>query len=329
VDRSTAARLNAMATDHTLDAAPLNVYVVDDDDGIRSLVSKLLVRAGFEAHAFATADEARLAIARVALTREPVDAVLLDMRLEPASESTQQAEDLLASLVRRQPQPEVVVMSGHLSPNEFFRLMLRGARDFVLKPWNAAELVTRVRDAASVGREKYRHHWTRDHRMSPARRDAFLSYSTRNGEMALGLKRILERMGVSTWYAAVDLPPGESWPDALDSAIHTCSVFLVLLTEDALASAHVLGEIQKAIARKSLDRDEFLLIPVTYGVPPRALPEPLGRFQAVDLTDEHAFVDNVIQLAHFVTQFLCRCPRAADQNRRRVERRVLPDRRIA
>lgn len=61
----------------------LTVCVVDDDRGIRTTLSKLFARAGFEPRCFAGVDEARLDINRRGLTRHPVDVVLLDMRLEP------------------------------------------------------------------------------------------------------------------------------------------------------------------------------------------------------------------------------------------------------
>lgn len=58
-------------------------------------------------------------------------------------------------------------MSGHLSPNDFLRLMLKGARDFVSKPWNSGDLVARLHDAGAVGRDKYLHTMQSD---TPCRR---------------------------------------------------------------------------------------------------------------------------------------------------------------
>jgi FixJ family two-component response regulator len=307
----------------------LTAYIVDDEPEVRSVLSRVLARAGFDVQCFASADDARLGITRAGLERSPVDVVLLDMRLQSGAESTQQAEDLLATLVRRQPQPEVVVMSGHLSSDDFFHLMLRGARDFLSKPWDNSELVRRVRDAATVGRQKYRHHYAAGAQLIPVQRDAFLSYSSRNADLAMGLKRILERMGVTTWYADADLSLGASWPDTLDAAIHTCSVFIVLFTPDAVDSGYVLSEIRKAVARKDQERDEFLLVPLVYGLAPHELPERLRTFQAVDLTDRYRFVDNVVRLADRVTRFVDDRARCGKGTRRRVERRSLSDRRIS
>ena len=283
---------------------PLTIYLVDDEAAVRSLLTRVLQQNGFETQCFGTADEARMAITRAGLTRDPVDVVLLDMLLESGTDSTGSAEDLLEMVTRRQPSPGVVVMSAHLSSDEFFRLILKGATDFVSKPWETNELLKRVRDCGIAGRQKYRHYHSLGTPLSRVQRDAFLSYSSRNTDLALGLKRVLERMGVSTWYAPADLPPGEHWPNTLDAAIDKCSVFLALLTPDAVESDHVIREVTKALSRKDIEGDGFLLVPVAYGVPPMSVPERLRALQAVDLTDEHSFVDNLIRLADRVTQFV-------------------------
>jgi hypothetical protein len=145
--------------------------------------------------------------------------------------------------------------------------------------------------------------------------------------LALGLKRVLERMGISTWYAPADLPLGENWPEMLDAAIHGCSVFLVLLTEEALESAQVMSEVRRAIARREVERDNFLLVPIAHGVRPADLPERLHTLQAVDLTHQGEFVDSVIRLADRITQFVESRVAAGQLDRRRVERRGPSERR--
>jgi DNA-binding response OmpR family regulator len=305
----------------------LTVYVVDDEPAIGSLVKRLLERKGIDVRCFKSPDEARIAVSQASLQRMPVDAVLLDMRLDPGSDSTEAAENLLDNISRRQPQPQVVVMSGHLAPDDFMRLVLKGATDFVSKPFDAKELVQRVGDAAKVGRQKSLHYHSQGSATARMHRDAFLSYSSRNAELALGLKRLLERMGVSTWYAAADLAPGEHWPESLDAAIHGCSVFLVLLTTDAMESEHVITEMRKAVARRELDPDGFLLIPISHGLPAGLLPERLRPLQAVDLTDNRSFVDNVVRLADRISQFLAERSQRPECDRRRSDRRTSSDRR--
>jgi DNA-binding response OmpR family regulator len=305
----------------------LTIYIVDDEPAMRRLLTRVLSGHDLATHCFGTADEARTAIIRAGLVRAPVDVVLLDMALEQGSKSTQAAEELLRMITQRRPPPEVVLMSGQLSSDEFFHLIMKGATDFVAKPWAAGELLKRVRDCGTSGRQKYLHHYSLGTPTSRVQRDAFLSYSSRNSELALGLKRVLERMGISTWYAPADLPLGENWPEMLDAAIHGCSVFLVLLTEEALESAQVMSEVRRAIARREVERDNFLLVPIAHGVRPADLPERLHTLQAVDLTHQGEFVDSVIRLADRITQFVESRVAAGQLDRRRVERRGPSERR--
>ena len=118
---------------------PLTIYLVDDEAAVRTLLTRVLQRNGFETQCFGTADQARMAITRAGSTRDPVDVVLLDMPLESGTDSTESAEDLLEMVTRRQPPPAVVAMSAHLSSDGFFRLILKGATDFVSKPWKTNE----------------------------------------------------------------------------------------------------------------------------------------------------------------------------------------------
>jgi DNA-binding response OmpR family regulator len=305
----------------------LIVYVVDDEEPVRDLLTRVLGRNSFDVRCFATADDARTALVRAGLTREPVDVLLLDMALEPGSEDTRSAEDLLRMVTQRQPGPEVVLMSGHLSSDEFFDFIMRGATDFVAKPWGIEELLQRVRACGHTGRQKYLHHYSLGATSSRVQRDAFLSYSSKNTELALGLKRVLERMGISTWYAPADLPLGDHWADTLDAAIHGCSVFLVVLTADALDSEQVMSEVRRALARREAERDRFLVVPIAFGVPLASLPERLRTLQAVDLTNQHGFVDDIIRLADRISQFVESRVASGELERRRADRRGPAERR--
>ena len=290
---------------------PPHVYVVDDEPQVRTLLARLLARNGYEVSGFSSADEARTAMIRAALARSPVDVVLLDMALRQGSDNTEQAESLLQWLTHRQPRTQVILMSGQLSPDDFFGLIMRGAADYVAKPWVTTDLLTRVHDRAAVGRQKFVFHHS-PHAIGRLTRDAFLSYSSRNDDLALGLCRVLERMDVSTWYAAADVPPGEHWPATLDAAIQSCPVFVALLTQEALESGHVMREISRAYARREAERETFLFVPVTSGVSPRGLPEHLRELHAITLNTPHGLVDSVMLLADRITTFA--------QQQRRKER---------
>ena len=305
----------------------LTVYVVDDEATVRSVLSRILVRDGFNVQAFSDAQQARTAVTRAALMRAPVDVVLLDMALEPESESTAQAEELLRILTLRQPRPEIILMSGHLSSDEFFHFIMKGATDYVAKPWTTSDLLQRVRYCAARGRQKYLHYHSIGATSLHMQRDAFLSYSSHDTELALGLRRVLERMGISTWYAPADLRYGETWPEALETAIGHCAVFIVLVTPRSLESAYVTHEVSRAVARRDMEREHFLLVPVLYGMNPAQLPESLRTLMAVDLTNQFGLADAVIKLADRISQFVETRTAVKAADKRRSERRVHKDRR--
>jgi DNA-binding NtrC family response regulator len=156
---------------------PHAVFVVDDEPPIRSMLQRLLRRSGYDVQCYATAAEARTALLRASFDAEPVDCVLLDMALEHDSNDTREAEALLEELTHRLPTPGVLLMSGQLSHNEFFRLVMRGATDFVAKPWDPSELLSRVRKCSEIGRGRYLHHHGLSSELPEEPRDAFLSYA--------------------------------------------------------------------------------------------------------------------------------------------------------
>src|SRR5688572_20636322 len=129
-----------MATRRVSPDVALEILVVDDDPAIRNMLQRVLKRHGYAVRCSATAEDARTAVLRASLDAAPIDCVLLDMALEPGSSDTRAAEALLHELTLRQPKPEVVLMSAQLSYTEFFRLVMRGAADFVAKPWETSDL---------------------------------------------------------------------------------------------------------------------------------------------------------------------------------------------
>lgn len=94
--------------------------------------------------------------------------------------------------------------------------------------------------------------------LSPAQLDAyepthaetlFVSHSTQSdGAFANALVVELERGGRVCWISPRDMKGGRWNPQVL-RAVHTCSVFLALLSPQALESKRVLGEIDIAVSR--------------------------------------------------------------------------------
>lgn len=77
---------------------------------------------------------------------------------------------------------------------------------------------------------------------------AFISYSSKDRNVADNLCAKLETNGIRVWYAPrnVDMP---DYASAIVRAIRRCSLFVVILSQNSLASDHVLNEIDLAFQR--------------------------------------------------------------------------------
>ncbi|HEY3110859.1 MAG TPA: response regulator [Chloroflexota bacterium] len=119
---------------------PIRVLVVDDVADTRENLMKLL---SFEAdiEVVGAAPDGRLAL-ESARTLQP-DIVLMDITM-PTMDGIQAAEMLRAEV----PSAQVVMMSVHDESESLRRAMLAGAREFLVKPFGADELVTALRRVA-------------------------------------------------------------------------------------------------------------------------------------------------------------------------------------
>jgi TolB-like protein len=80
--------------------------------------------------------------------------------------------------------------------------------------------------------------------------DAFISYASQDAAIATAVVEALERHGVTCWIAPRDAMPGELYADAIVGAINVTRVLVLVLTENAAASPHVLREIERASAKR-------------------------------------------------------------------------------
>ena len=109
-------------------------------------------------------------------------------------------------------------------------------------------------------------------------RRTFISYSRVNKDFALRLATELRSAGFPIWLDQLDIPPGVRWDDALEAALESCELFLVILTPASMASDNVKDEIGYAIdAQKRI-------LPIL--LENAHLPLRLRRFQYVDFTSK-------------------------------------------
>ena len=123
--------------------APL-VIVVDDDDGLRNALCRLLRSVGYRVEPFASARELLQSNAA-----KNANCLILDVRMPMAS-----GFDLQVELTRNDVKAPVIFITGHGDIPMTVRAMKAGAVDFLAKPFRDQDLLDAV--AAAVEADKKR-----------------------------------------------------------------------------------------------------------------------------------------------------------------------------
>ncbi|RKZ11652.1 DNA-binding response regulator [bacterium] len=116
------------------------IYVVDDDDSVRTALRVLLGSVGMQANEFASAEE----FLGCGYSGEAA-CLVLDVRMPGLG-----GLDLLDELERRNWQIPVIFITGHGDVPMSVRAMKKGAVDFLLKPFNEQELLDAVQRALAA-----------------------------------------------------------------------------------------------------------------------------------------------------------------------------------
>src|SRR5512137_521831 len=120
-----------------------NILVVDDEIGIRELLSEILSDEG---HSVVTAENA--AAARAARSREQLDLVLLDIWM-PDTDGVTLLKEWASNGQLTVP---VIMMSGHATIDTAVEATRFGALDFLEKPIALARLLAAVKSGLERGR---------------------------------------------------------------------------------------------------------------------------------------------------------------------------------
>jgi two-component system response regulator AtoC len=113
----------------------MRVLIVDDEQNIRSSLQKYLRLEKIEAQGAENGEAARNW-----LSREPFDAVILDLKLPDVS-----GQEVLEWILGRGIFVPVIMISAHGEIADAVRSLKTGARDYLVKPFDPAELVIRLR----------------------------------------------------------------------------------------------------------------------------------------------------------------------------------------
>ena len=101
----------------------------------------------------------------------------------------------------------------------------------------------------------------------------FISYASADQATANRVCETLEKAGFPCWIAPRDIPAGVEYPTAIVEAVQAARVLVLILTEHATASPHILTEVGHAFSGKKR------IVPFRLSAAP--LPEDLEYFLAV------------------------------------------------
>jgi TolB-like protein/Tfp pilus assembly protein PilF len=80
--------------------------------------------------------------------------------------------------------------------------------------------------------------------------DVFMSYASQDRSVADAVCGALEREGVTCWIAPRDVVPGEFYADAIVRGIDAAKVFVLVLSQHAATSPHVVREVERATSKR-------------------------------------------------------------------------------
>ena len=102
----------------------------------------------------------------------------------------------------------------------------------------------------------------------------FISYSRVDSDFVLRLAKDLRNAGIPIWLDQIDIVAGSRWDQAIETALASCSAFIVALSPESIASVNVMDEVSFALEEKKS------IFPVL--IKPCKVPFRLRRLQAID-----------------------------------------------
>lgn len=115
------------------------ILLVDDEDLIRELGSRILERSGYTVLTAANGEEALSVYLR---QKEHIALIILDLIMP-----TMGGKDCLKELLRINPQAKILIASGYSADASTREILALGAKDFVAKPFKFKGLLQKVRKA--------------------------------------------------------------------------------------------------------------------------------------------------------------------------------------
>lgn len=81
--------------------------------------------------------------------------------------------------------------------------------------------------------------------------DIFISYSKHDKDLVFSICNYLEKNGLTCWIAPRNIPPGTEYAAEIIKGIENCKLFLLMYSDTANQSQHVLREVGRAVHRNA------------------------------------------------------------------------------
>lgn len=107
----------------------------------------------------------------------------------------------------------------------------------------------------------------------------FVSYNRKDSAFALLLSKNLAKNGIEVWIDQLSIPAGAAWDRAIENALNSATLVLVVLSKNAVESDNVLDEISYAF------QNNKRIIPVLSEQ--CKVPLRLARLQQIDFTGNY------------------------------------------
>jgi TIR domain len=78
----------------------------------------------------------------------------------------------------------------------------------------------------------------------------FISYASKDADIANAICQSLESQGISCWIAPRDVKPGAQYADAIVRAINDAKAVVLVLSASAVGSSHVAREVKRGASKR-------------------------------------------------------------------------------
>lgn len=270
------------------------VIAVDDSKFIHKIIGNFLDPKRFEVHFFVCAKDAKKALDAFARQGRDVDLVLLDIYLQEGTK--EDSLRLLHFLTREKKRTHVILMSGRLSAREFVEFYLRGAANYLLKPFAEKKFIYTVQRHVKLARSTPEYNNKPLAKVKINEREIFIGALSAHAQIASFLRDELMKNNIGSCCEPAEFLGDTLWRAVLTHAINRCKIFFLILTPDTLQSAYMKQEIVQAFKRKKRDGNKFFIIPILYNIQASSLPRQLSSLYCVDITSAKNRAENIRSL---------------------------------